>query len=325
MKRVKEIFKKYLIPHEGNDHQPYLLRYRAVMFTCLVAIGIQCVVFFYSSYVIPRSNVLGAIFANTLIAETNQNRLVNTLPALAVNPLLVEAAQEKADDMVKNNYFAHVSPAGVTPWQWFANVGYDFSAAGENLAVNFSDSADVTDAWMNSPEHRANILNSGFTEIGVATAEGTYNGEPAIYIVELFGTPAATFVVNSPVVAKKTVVPKIPAKLVTISPLAAVKGVATTVAEPVTTSVLSLAPITETKTGVAVDPITKVVATPRQTMNYLYLFIIAVFSMALLLDVFVKIRIQHPNVIFGGILVIAVVGLCMMLGQYAALSHATIL
>ena len=48
--------------------------------------------------------------------------------------------------------------------------------AGENLAVNFSDSQDVTNAWMNSPEHRANILNGDFTQIGIATAQGTYKG-----------------------------------------------------------------------------------------------------------------------------------------------------
>ena len=96
---------------------------------------------------------------------------------------------DKANDMVANNYFAHTSPSGLTPWYWFEQVGYGFTYAGENLAVNFSDSQDVTNAWMNSAEHRANILNANFTQIGIATATGTYNGAPATYVVEDFGTP----------------------------------------------------------------------------------------------------------------------------------------
>jgi hypothetical protein len=93
--------------------------------------------------------------------------------------------------MVANNYFAHTSPYGITPWHWFKEVGYTFRFAGENLAVNFLESRDVQQAWLNSPTHRANVLNPNFTEIGIATAYGTYKGANTAYVVELFGTPAA--------------------------------------------------------------------------------------------------------------------------------------
>jgi hypothetical protein len=328
MQKVKEIFKKYLIPHEGNDHQPHLLRRQAVAFVCLVVFGAQFALLFYSAYIIPRSSVLGAIFANTLVDETNQNRVANNISALTINPLLVRAAQEKADDMVKNNYFAHTSPAGVTPWQWFADVGYNFTSAGENLAVNFSDSVDVTNAWMNSPEHRANILNSGFAQIGIATAEGTYDGKPAIYVVELFGTPAVPVAtVNVPTPTRSAPLARAVSKPIapaSIPAQSAVQGVATTVAA-VTTSVVALAPVTVTKTEPMVNSVVAAVAAPRQTVNYIYLFIIGLFLAALFFNIFIKIRIQHPNVIFGGVLVIAVAGLCIMLGQYVTLAHAMIL
>jgi len=88
--------------------------------------------------------------------------------------------------MAANSYFAHTSPSGVTPWDWFEKVGYQFSYAGENLAVDFSNSQDVTNAWMNSPEHRSNIMNSNFTQIGMATAQGTLNGQPATFVAEEF-------------------------------------------------------------------------------------------------------------------------------------------
>ena len=60
----------------------------------------------------------------------------------------------KAQDMATLGYFAHVSPDGKTPWYWIEKVGYDYQYAGENLAINFSDSKDVTNAWMASPLHK---------------------------------------------------------------------------------------------------------------------------------------------------------------------------
>jgi hypothetical protein len=92
--------------------------------------------------------------------------------------------------MAQNGYFAHTSPEGKSPWYWFKQGGYVFNYAGENLAVDFSDSADVERAWMNSPTHRSNILNNKFTEIGVATAVGTLNGRQTTFVVQEFGTPA---------------------------------------------------------------------------------------------------------------------------------------
>ncbi len=189
MKRVRKALKKYFIPHEENDYKPHILRARSVAFVLVVALAVEGALWFGTSLLTSRSQLFGIIVANTLIDETNQNRVANNEPALTVSPLLEAAAQDKANDMVENNYFAHTSPSGLTPWYWFQKVGYNFEYAGENLAVNFSDSQDVTNAWMNSAEHRANILNAEFAQIGMATATGTYEGHPAVYVVEEFGAP----------------------------------------------------------------------------------------------------------------------------------------
>ena len=66
---------------------------------------------------------------------------------------------------------------------------YDFVYAGENLAINFEDSSEVSSAWMNSPKHKENILNGNFTEIGIATEKGFYNGKETIFVVQMFGSP----------------------------------------------------------------------------------------------------------------------------------------
>ena len=124
-----------------------------------------------------------------IIELTNYDRGASTLPALKENSSLDLAAALKLDDMIANNYFAHVSPQGVSPWYFLKKSGYAYTAAGENLALNFSEPQTVEKAWMLSPEHRANILNSRFTEIGVAQKETIYNGQRTNFIVEFFGNP----------------------------------------------------------------------------------------------------------------------------------------
>ncbi len=135
------------------------------------------------------SESLSAIYASVLVNLTNQNRVLAHVDELRVNPILEKAAQMKADDMASKGYFAHNTPDGKTPWYWFGLAGYKYKVAGENLAVNFENSEDVETAWMNSPGHFFNIMNPKYTEIGIATSTGIYKGRPAVFVVQLFGTP----------------------------------------------------------------------------------------------------------------------------------------
>lgn len=134
-----------------------------------------------------------------LVAETNQERQSNDLVPLAVNPKLNEAAQLKAQDMFRYNYWAHTSPRGVEPWKWLGDVGYSYSIAGENLAKNYPTAVATVDAWMASPSHRENILNDRYTEVGFAVAEGTLEGRPTTLVVAFYGAPAEqpTFAADS--------------------------------------------------------------------------------------------------------------------------------
>lgn len=137
-----------------------------------------------------RSNALtAAVIASQVVSLTNDSRTGGGLPALTVSPLLTQAAQLKADDMAKGSYYAHVSPDGKTPLYWLDQVGYRYLNAGENLVIDRTTSKDVVDAWLNSPDHRENILRPQFTEIGVGVANGRYKGEDTIYVVQEFGTP----------------------------------------------------------------------------------------------------------------------------------------
>jgi uncharacterized protein YkwD len=129
---------------------------------------------------------------SSIVALTNTDRSTSSLSPLTENAALTAAAQKKADDMLARGYFAHVSPQGGTPWQWFHASGYSYIYAGENLAMNFYTASDVEAAWMNSPTHRANIVDAHYKEMGIGIARGTYMGNPVIFIVEFFGTSSQT-------------------------------------------------------------------------------------------------------------------------------------
>ena len=136
------------------------------------------------------SDFIASVLPTVLVDLANADRSAYKLGGLTLNPLLQETARLKAEDMAVKGYFAHYSPEGVSPWHFFDATGYAFVYAGENLAVNFDDSSAVNAAWMNSPDHRANILNGNFTEVGIATAKGMYEGRETLFVVEMFGSPA---------------------------------------------------------------------------------------------------------------------------------------
>lgn len=127
-------------------------------------------------------------FVNTVVTLTNKDRTDAGLPALTINKKLSDAAYAKALDMLANNYFAHVSPSGKTPWSWMDAENYNYIYAGENLAINFKTPQETETAWMNSPSHRENIMSKNYTEVGIAEAQGVLNGQPAIVVVEMFGS-----------------------------------------------------------------------------------------------------------------------------------------
>lgn len=114
----------------------------------------------------------------------NQQRANNGLSALKVDNELQRVARIKAQDMVNNNYFDHNSPTYGTPFNMMKNFGITYKSAGENIAGNSSNSGAVT-AWMNSPGHRANILNSNYNYTGLAVVSSPRYGK--VYVQMFIG------------------------------------------------------------------------------------------------------------------------------------------
>ncbi|MBR0350996.1 MAG: SH3 domain-containing protein [Clostridia bacterium] len=114
----------------------------------------------------------------------NQQRANNGLPALKIDNELQRVARIKAQDMVDKNYFSHNSPTYGSPFDMMKSFKISYKTAGENIAGNNNNSSAVT-AWMNSPGHKANILNSSFNYTGVGVVNGSKYGK--IYVQMFIG------------------------------------------------------------------------------------------------------------------------------------------
>lgn len=233
--------------------------------------------------------------------------------------------------MAEKSYFAHTSSDGVTPWHWFQEVDYPYLYAGENLAIHFTDSEDVIDAWMNSPTHRANILNTRFTEMGIATAQGSYQGRATIFVVQLFGTPLETSPLSLitpvaeasnkfPIGDAPTSEPSVVSP--TNSPIAAVKGEAIETSGSTTTAL-------ETKTEIkfiekSSTELQKLITQPKTFTNNIYLVIGFIISISLLLNFMIRSEARHPHLFVNCLVLVTILTTATLLNNYLAISQLQI-
>jgi hypothetical protein len=182
--------KHYLIPSAGNRYEPGLLKTEALSLVLALVVIVELAYLVPTFLIIPSQRFGAAVLPAVLVDLANADRRAEKLSALEPDPLLARAAQLKAEDMARRGYFAHTDPDGRTPWFWLEKVGYKYAYAGENLAVNFFDSADVEQAWMNSPLHRDNILKKQFSKIGIGAARGRLDGYDTVFVVQFFARPS---------------------------------------------------------------------------------------------------------------------------------------
>ncbi|HAS92319.1 MAG TPA: hypothetical protein DCS12_08850 [Clostridiales bacterium] len=120
-------------------------------------------------------------YEKQVVELVNVERQKNGLAPLTLDPAISNVARIKSQDMSANNYFAHQSPTYGSAGDMLAKHGIRYTAWGENIAAGQRTPEEVVNAWMNSPGHRANILASHFTKIGVGYVN---NGRP--YWTQMF-------------------------------------------------------------------------------------------------------------------------------------------
>lgn len=160
-----------------------------VLLYCVVLLLVLKVGTIFISINLPQNIFFADVTETTLENFANQTRQAIGLAPLVENQKLNQAAEAKAENMVQNQYFSHTSPTGITPWFWFLQAGYKYKYAGENLAIGFYESEEVYQAWLNSPSHKANILNPNYTEVGTAVVKG-FGPNDSVVVVQEFASPA---------------------------------------------------------------------------------------------------------------------------------------
>lgn len=125
---------------------------------------------------------------DALITLINKERFDRELEPLKKNSLLMMSAKFKAEDMVKNKYFEHVSGKGIQPWFFAEKVGYRYETFGENIAEDYFSVNSVHKAFMDSKGHRSNILNKEFRDVGIAILPIKTGDKQQFVAVEHFGS-----------------------------------------------------------------------------------------------------------------------------------------
>ena len=154
--------------------------------TLLIAIFIFA--FISSTALISHNQIKGittTMTASEIISVSNAARQSNGLAPLHPQPELMKAAEAKAEAMIAANSWSHNTPTE-TPWQFIQGEGYSYTIAGENLAKGFDTAEAVVNAWLNSPSHRANLLNNEYTDTGVAIIEAPYQNKKKTTLIVQF-------------------------------------------------------------------------------------------------------------------------------------------
>lgn len=189
--------KHLFVPHKGNQYRPHLIRVSGLTIVIALALVIQLGYGFISKGKVEVLGRVSDISVSGLLADTNNERKQAGLASLTLNEQLNQAAFLKAKDMFAYNYWAHVSPTGVSPWKWLASVNYNYDVAGENLAKNYTNADATVAAWMASPTHRANILGDKYKDVGFAVVEDVLNGRETTIVVAFYGRAATDGAVAS--------------------------------------------------------------------------------------------------------------------------------
>lgn len=328
------LIKHTFIPHQGNDYKPHFFRETAIsvmLFFSIFLLGAS----FGSSFLLHKT-VLGAnIAVNVLVDLTNDARIAYNETPLVRSATLEDAALLKGQDMVRYGYFAHDSPSGVTPWHWFKQAGYLFLYAGENLAINFNESKDISDAWLKSPAHRANMLDINFREIGIATVEGVYEGNPTTFVVQMFGTPVfpglgkveAATTEKTSASQKKTATSSL--ALATTTTNGAVKGDSVDESSPIKTVVSTKDfAIAKDTTYESTTSATLLTTAPQYSTWYdrlvfwgshyvdtIYKVLILIIALALLTMILVEVKKQHPKHILYGVLMLLILSIFVYINR----------
>lgn len=282
MDSLYKTFVRLFAPHKSNNHRPGVLHPEGFFFLSALLIGVSLFTRAFTATTLPT--ILGfasSITASQVVEQTNQQRTVLGISRLTMNSALNQAALAKGNNMCADQYWAHISPSGTTPWVFIKNAGYKYAVAGENLARDFADTGAMVSAWMASPTHRANIANDRYKDIGVAVIDCKLLGSDTALVVQMFGSQVTgvptTSIAGATTVKKTVVIKPVASPSVTKSAVAGEESVPVLLANANPQIILSTPPP-------QANPTTLRVFSPLQVIKVVMVSVLSMLLLVLFLD-----------------------------------------
>jgi len=189
---MMQTLKHFFIPHEGNNYHPHILHTKRVFFYATAFLVMKLIVFLFALLLPLQVFVMPDVLKlqeDRIIELTNEVRIREGLSTLSRSDQLMTSSRLKVDDMIEHEYFDHVSPDGKHLRDFLHQAGYIYQSAGENLGVGFLDAEKLVQAWVDSPTHYANLVDTDYRDIGLGVNIGEYNGIPTAFVAQHFGMP----------------------------------------------------------------------------------------------------------------------------------------
>lgn len=315
MRNIAKWFERMFIPNQKNLWKPYIFKPKNLFKLAVVLLVIKFVIFSWVYY-FPQTTHFAIITNSKLIEMLNEDRIAQGLKPLTVNQQLVMAAEKKATDMLNENYFAHTSPDGITPWYWLSKVGYKYVAAGENLAKDFTESEYVHRAWMNSASHRANILNGNYQDVGIAVVEGEIDGKKTTIAVQFFGKSSVKAAATTPTKVVFSEINKNENKIEVPIPETNIKNEEVVLKGPEVFTQMGIRDIINEPENIAGLTIEK----SESWIQKIYLIVLGIISLVLMLSIFINIKVQYPRMILMVLIFIVLIAAITLFNGEAILN-----
>jgi hypothetical protein len=241
-------------PRQSNNHKAKILHNSSLAIIAVCLILFQGILTYLPKLAPDVLGYASSISPDEVVRLTNEKRIQNGLSPLTLNSTLSQAALAKGNDMLADDYWAHFAPDGTSPWSFFAQFGYSYKYAGENLARDFRDPSSAVEAWMNSPSHRENLLSSKYRDIGIAVIEGDLAGVDTTIIVQFFGTQAADTIPPAPIAQITPVATVAPENTPTPVEITPTPTAIVTLMPSATPTVVEVLPSSQVKARVLISP-----------------------------------------------------------------------
>lgn len=321
---TSNVIKDYLIPHRGNNHKPKLLHPRSLSVIVLALVMLKIMVTAGLFFIYPNEGMMSQLVSQDVLELINATRVEQGLAPLAIDSALSAAALAKAEDMMARGYFSHQSPNGRMPWDWIDRTSYQYVSAGENLAMNFTSASAAHQALLQSPTHRDNIIDPRYSDAGLAVVSGDFNGQPATLLVELFASKKTKVAKTAPRPGPAAI--KITPQKPAAGAIGAKETTSAAILESETAYVAALSTVTPALLGTKNEKninagvnqpdlaaqyknaVPQVVSVSDESLagrftmlvivaQYVFIAMLIVMVVALLLNIFIRITIQHKSVI----------------------------